>query len=300
MANFDPTKDSRNIDSTGEYSVDGRRRAFDWPEGMLEATENLLSETYININSLSIDSTSQNNTSQNVVSNLPQTLPKPDESILRNASRPKYSELCVRDPETGNISGYYDPSTLSPEYDAPRYVRLNYSTGVPVIDGVPFWERLPNEPMEYMEAFVHFRNQLAPRLVSKTAKHFNVSPRQLEVIAEMWMWNQRAEAFDGYIETYRTNQRKVEIVGVKAKHAKLADSLLQHIEPHLIELAKDASELEPDEMLNLMDRIIQLHRISHDLPANAPEKSSSNEEGVIINGDRPTVQIVQTKDWNPG
>lgn len=277
--------------------------SFDWDDDVVEATENLLSSHPLSVVEDPTNTQTQIGTSlAKVTANVPQ-------EVFARYSQPKYIEPVVRDPDSQKIVAYYDPITLAPEYDEPALIQLNYTHGYPAVNGSPFWERLPNEPVQYHQAYVHYLGQtvsdpsnedkkvMGARRLDMTAKNFQIAPRTLELVAEMWMWAQRAQAFDQYNARFAEAMQITVVNKMKSKHLELAEELFKKLRPELLDM--DLKELSPAQLQSLLDQVIKLERISNNLPGDEPEKAQDGGS-INISGEGQKVQIIQTKDWNPG
>ena len=226
------------------------------------------------------------------------TLP---EITTNKQTRNKFGELVVRDTETLQIQGYYDPKTLSPEYAKPRFIQVSWTTKFPMINGIPFWERIPNEVEDFYLAFCHYRDQLTPRLLSKTAQHFNIDPEILELTSQLWMWQDRVQEYDTYIAEYTKSMRSKEITLMETRHQKLAKKMLDLSEEAIEQF--DIDELSPAQLVAFLKAATDLERISLGLTADGKDNkkdSSNTDTGINLSGENQKVQIIQTKDWNPG
>lgn len=253
-----------------------------------------------------------------------------EDAVQVAAQEPKFRDIVIREDAnpSGRILGYYNPPSLSPEYPEPQLVKLSWSTKIPLINGIPFWERLPEEPQDYYEAFSHYRDQdptdpsninnsnnnqqyssvglgpyLGVRLLHKTANYFDMEPKKLEEIAELWMWPQRVETYESFGDLLVQQH--------KAKKIKIMDSaqltLAQKIREKAMEAfeALDIDRLSPNQIREYLKTASEFERLALGLPEHEPaegnpsdnKKFGNNTPGIEVSGENQKVQIIYDNNW---
>jgi len=255
-------------------------RDLQWEPEIIEATRSLVNRPLPQILTSSNSSTNPNSPNS---PNSPNT--------------PKYRDSTIRDPNTARIIGYYDPKTLTAEYTMPELVKVSWTTGVPLVKGIPIWERLPNEPIAYYKAFEHFREQHSPRLLHKTARNFGADPEVVEIVSELWLWNQRVECYDQFSSILLEQERAKKIVVMESEHTKVADKLFQKTQEALDNL--DPDDLNPAQILAFLRSATELQRLALGLPKDEPKdtnkESTPNNPNINVSGDK--VQINFDPNW---
>jgi hypothetical protein len=78
---------------------------------------------------------------------------------------------------------------------------VEFEDDLPVIDGVPIWERLDGEKIDYYKIFKEYRDMryidtsdLATRSMARLAEKLNVSGRLLSILARIYHWVIRVRA----------------------------------------------------------------------------------------------------------
>jgi hypothetical protein len=231
----------------------------------------------------------------------------------------------------GELEGYWDPASLSDEYDNPKLVPLRYDEGFPTIEdtGVPFWERLENEPPRYYEAFKRYRdypyttvtaanasqasnltkNRLAQhkkRTLAKTAELLRTSSSTLATLAALYYWQYRASAYDRYRDEEAQIQLRADAVEMELTHAGIARRLLDKVTSALDEM--EPEELTPQMMVEWLKSGVHLERLSRGKDPSKPASGSQGDSfgndarqknGVSIGTNQGTVQVqvIHTEEW---
>lgn len=141
-------------------------------------------------------------------------------------------------------------------------MQVSYLEGLPTVDGLPIWEKLENEPIEYYQLFKRYRSMKdakTQRAVYKLALESGMEARQLEILRQTYHWNVRVEAYDTYLAQEREVQLELRRQEIEGKHANTAEKLYklssQYIEEH-------PELLTPKLALQMLDMAIKLERTS--------------------------------------
>lgn len=160
-------------------------------------------------------------------------------------------------------------------------VPISFMEGFPTVDGVPLWERLPSEPMEYFDllrAYIKLGATDGKRRIDVLATRANLNPKAVGVVAKLWHWPARVHAYDVYKEMERQAVRMHEMHEMEGKHGKAADKVfelcLSFIETH-------HAELTPKSALDWFKMATELKRLSLGLPRNEPVGAQANGGGTI-------------------
>lgn len=219
--------------------------------------------------------------------------------------------LCYVDPQCimANYS-HLDPQETT-LHDVPDAITpLYYQDGYPTTpDGVPFWERLDNEPVPYYEYFKSFRDDtyikslqtdngnntkvgsfvsksVGARLLTRVANRVCVDRQILKTVSELYHWRLRAEAYDTFNKGELEKLRSAEVQYMQNKHMAAAEYIF---DKSLKWLEQNHEELNPNSALQWFQTAVELHRLSLGLPKDKPEQG----EGEAHVDRRPWVQINQ-------
>lgn len=107
---------------------------------------------------------------------------------------------------------------------------VDFEDGIPIIDGVPIWERLDGEPIDYYKLFKEYREQLyilGARAVAKIAATWNILGRNLSALAKVYHWQLRCRAYDLCKRVEEDRIRQFAIAALETKHSKAADTMME-------------------------------------------------------------------------
>lgn len=166
------------------------------------------------------------------------------------------------------------------------FLPLRYIDGYPSTPwGVPYWERLDGEPIEYFDLFRAYREstylgQLKgnnPHTALKTARSIyalaersNIDRQTLLIVAVLYHWHDRARAYDKY-NLWQLEQRKLaEQVYMENEHAAAARRIFKN---SLNYLESNLDQLNPKTALEWFQAAVQLERLSLGMDPTKPPQS---------------------------
>jgi hypothetical protein len=174
-------------------------------------------------------------------------------------------------------------------------IDIDYIEGLPVINGLPFWERLDCEPLDYYNLFKLYRNQKEQssdftrsfeNLISQA--NTNLTLGYIAAVAKIYHWRDRIKAYDQYrnllVENEKENLTKI----MNGRHQKTAEKMWTLCEQYLTDLADNKDKLltfKPSEFKALLIEARKLERLSLGLPGDRPpqEKQSPTQNTEITN-----------------
>jgi hypothetical protein len=166
---------------------------------------------------------------------------------------------------------------------------IDYLDGVPIVGGLPFWERLDCEPLDYYRLFKTYRDYklIEPkRSFEKLEADTNTPRPYLYALSKVYHWQQRALAFDIYKmdEIERERNRQVSIM--ENKHKKAAERIFEICTTYL-EVMEETGLLaaySPKEMQGWAELAIKLERLSLGLSPDKPiTKEDTEKVKQIVN-----------------
>lgn len=189
-------------------------------------------------------------------------------------------------PSDSNVAwptAYIDPALVAKGEVLSAPVPLSYLEGYPTVDGIPFWERLENEPIEYFKLFKAYRDmkdkqtmRSVPELAKQVGRHANVIMR----LGALYHWQLRTKAYDYFrnmeIQMYRIR----EIERVQNDHAATAKSLRGLAMSYLND---NAELMTPKNAIDLMKLAVELERLSVGMSPNKPDTEVAAQRGPTIN-----------------
>lgn len=154
------------------------------------------------------------------------------------------------------------------------FVNIEFEDGIPVIDGVPFWERLDGERIDYYKIFKEYRDMkytdelgYEARSIAKLADNMKVPGRLLTILSKIYHWTPRTKAFDIYKARQFELQKAKQREQLESKHAKTANELLEQA---LSYIQKHPNALNPKVALQMIELGMKYGRISVGLQGDKP------------------------------
>lgn len=151
-------------------------------------------------------------------------------------------------------------------------VPIEYAEGYPVVDGLPFWDRLGGELLEYYNLFKHYRDQKlksAVRSYREVGDQVHLPLDYIVGLSKAFHWRARVKAFDLYMIMEREARRTREMVLLEGKHLKAAEDIFDVCMKFI---RKDDAEkqLSAKSALEWFEAAIKLGRLSLGLPPDKP------------------------------
>lgn len=217
--------------------------------------------------------------------------------------------------EEGIPAGFYRadlvPYELPPSQAAlpssteAAFTPLNHQEGFPALpDGRPFWHKLDYESPGAFAAFEVYVNAansgpryLAALLHSPELQRLYGDALSLDLLQEMhvlYYWKDRARAFDLFQEAAYRHLRTRRAQKMEDYHFLQSEALLQKVFQALS--TEDTFEVmrhEPKLLLEAMDKLIKVQRVSAGLPTTAPGSSVKGSEEVPTSFEMVMRQVTQ-------
>lgn len=172
-------------------------------------------------------------------------------------------------------------------------IELDYLEGYPVVNGLPFWEKLDGEPIDYYKVFKYYRDSKETKGVRSfkdTSEHEEVNLKVVTALAKVYLWKVRVKSFDFYKEQIRETIKHNEIRQMEDRHTKTAENLFQLASDRIENILKSKEEgikilTSVKDLVTVTDLAIKLERISRGLPSDKPmsEEEKQNAVGTVIN-----------------
>lgn len=163
-------------------------------------------------------------------------------------------------------------------------VDVDYDDGLPIVGGVPLWERLDGESVEYYKLFKEYREALyvsGARAIAKLSETFKIAGKYLNALAKVYHWQLRCKAYDAFKRMERERKRMFEIEKLESKHAKAADAMMEQA---LTYLENHPEQMNPKVAVQMMQLAMKAGRLALGLN---PDKPGSNDG-------TPNISIHQT------
>lgn len=173
-------------------------------------------------------------------------------------------------------SAVVDQETLDSILDAAT-IHLDYHHGYPTLrGGMPFWTQLGYESAEAFGAFAAYIEQPGARTFIGMSAY---SPDLLAEWFHIYCWVHRAKAYDMFRITHHTRMRVHRIMNTEDNHYLESVKIFQKlVNAFHGKTAEDLQAMEPHFIVNSLEKIAKLQRISAGLPsAGAPESAKVDQ-----------------------
>ena len=174
-------------------------------------------------------------------------------------------------------------------------IAIDYLEGFPVVNGLPFWERLDCEPLDYYKLFKIYRNQKntdSTRSFEKLIEQTTTKIGYLYALSKIYHWQDRCKAFDLFNSFLIDKERSKAIKIMEGKHKKTAEKMWELCEKYLTELEDKPDKLlnfKPAEFKSLLVEARKLERLSLGLSGDRPPAQPTTIEKTTINVDSKTM-----------
>lgn len=152
---------------------------------------------------------------------------------------------------------------------------VEYDDGVPLIDGLPIWERFEGELVDYYKLFKEYREMKynsGTRAISKLAATHSIAGKHLGALSKMYHWQLRCRAYDLNREMEFERQRMFDARKLESRHKKATDKMLDqamtYFEDH-------PEQMDPKTALQMVQLAMKAGRLAHGLH---PEKPAGEDE----------------------
>lgn len=183
-------------------------------------------------------------------------------------------------------------TALLPSNIDAAFTQLNYQEGFPSLpDGRPFWHKWDLESPEAFAAFEVYVSsaesgprQLSSLLLSVELQRLygeRLTVSYLRELYTIYYWKERSKAFDLYQEAAYRHIRTRRAQSMENYHYLQAEALLTKVFQALgNEETFEALRHDPGQLLNAMDKLVKIQRISVGLPSTAPAESLKLQEST--------------------
>lgn len=158
-------------------------------------------------------------------------------------------------------------------------LNVDFEEGVPLVEGLPIWERFDGELLDYYKLFKEYREMLyvsGTRAITKLANSSTIEGKILNTLSKAYHWQLRCKAYDAYRAMEREKKRLFEMSKLESKHSEAAASLLErslaYIEDH-------PEQLNPKVALQMFQIAVKTGRLALGL---SPDKPGAGDGGPQI------------------
>lgn len=178
-------------------------------------------------------------------------------------------------------------------------VTVEYTDGIPSVDGLPVWERMEGEPLHYYDVFKEYRDMVklsGTRALSKLAIKYDVPGKVLSALSKVYHWQLRCRLFDSYEAMIRERKRQFDIEQLESRHSKAAAILL---EQGLAFVENHPEQLNPKVAIQMIEVGMKAGRLALGLAGDKVASVGAPAANININqtmssaSDGGTIEITQ-------
>lgn len=175
---------------------------------------------------------------------------------------------------------------------------IEYMDSTPTINGLPVWDRLPGERVDYYNVFKLYRDSryflietgeyaVVNRTLAGLSRQLNIPGVILSYISKLYSWKARCTLYDQYMETEMQKRRVQNEVLLRNDHMAVAQKLCKKAWDYL---DRNFTKLNPKEALQALELGIKYSRISAGLLPDKP--------GATVAGNQTNLSIYNTTTNN--
>lgn len=188
-----------------------------------------------------------------------------------------------------DTAGCYEDMTDEQKMRATH--RVDYLGIVPTIEGMPIWDRLPNERMDYYIAFKMYRDSkftsldssdylVTSRNIRSFSKDIAVPANFILYLSRMYSWEERLRAYDIWIDIQIEEQKHRNIAYMQNKHMHIAEDLCAKA---LNYLDMNIGALKPRDAIQMLELGMKFARASVGLDTPGRGSVPIGQKNVTIN-----------------
>lgn len=154
-------------------------------------------------------------------------------------------------------------------------LNVEFDQGMPLIEGLPIWERFEGETIDNYKLFKEYRESMyetGSRVVSKIAARHNLPGKFLHTIAKSYHWQMRCRSYDLHKKQEFARNKAFEIEKLATKHTKAADFLMEEA---LAYLEDHPEQLNPKVALEMLQVGMKAGRLALGLSGDKPVEGGS-------------------------
>jgi hypothetical protein len=159
-----------------------------------------------------------------------------------------------------------------------------------LIDGVPVWERLEGERLDFYNLFKLYRDAryglldtgdyiLCNRSMAGLARKLNISPALVSTISKIYNWATRCAYYDKYFEMEVARRRQMEVQILQQDHLKFATTL---VDKAMSFFEKKADQITPKDAIAMAELGFKISRLSLGLAPDKPVSGGNQASQPLL------------------
>ena len=205
-----------------------------------------------------------------------------------------------------------DPNVVPQRVIEKAQIAIEDIDGIPAVNGLPLWERLDCESLDFYKLFKIYREQKTvgiktesdnvryQRSFENLKEITGFTRKALYAISKVYHWQMRVSLYDSYRENFieKENDRMINLM--ETRHIAAAKNIFEKCLKYFTEIDdKKLSKLAPKDVLSWWNEATKLERLSRGLPGDkiAIEKKDSKTVN-ITRIDNKTLNVNNPKPDN--
>jgi len=206
-----------------------------------------------------------------------------------------------------------DPNVVPQRVIEKAQIAIEDIDGIPAVNGLPLWERLDCESLDFYKLFKIYREQ---KTVGITTENNNVryqrsfenlkeitgfTRKALYAISKVYHWQMRVSLYDSYRENFIAKEKNHMISLMETKHQNAAETIFEKCVKYFTDIDEDKlKKLSPKDVLGWWNEATKLQRLSLGMPGDkiAIEKKGGGKTVSITNIDNKTLNVNNAKPDN--
>ena len=191
--------------------------------------------------------------------------------------------ICFINPATlaTNIPFCDSPNDLTEDIVKESTIQLEFTDDMALVDGLPIWERLEGERIDFYQLFKVYRDMrytvttdgdyfLLNRSMAKLSRLTQIPAKLINCLAKIYNWALRVSYYDVYMEkqAYKRHCAKVQLM--ESDHFRISTQLMNKAYNYL---QSNIAKLTPKDALQMLQLGLEYSRLSAGLNRDKPSSS---------------------------
>lgn len=166
---------------------------------------------------------------------------------------------------------------------------LEYMDQIAMLEGIPVWDILPGERVDFYNVFKLYRDSryflldtgeyvINNRTIAGLSKQLGVSGSILTYISKLYSWQDRCVLYDAYMSSEMQKRKAQQEVMLCNEHLKMAQQLTSKAWDRL---TKQINNLNPKELLQMFELGIKYSRISAGMLSDKPDNTIPTKQTTL-------------------
>ena len=163
---------------------------------------------------------------------------------------------------------------------------IEYMDNIATVDGIPAWDILPGERVDFHNVFKLYRDSryflldtgeyaISNRTVAGLAKQLGMPGSSLTYISKLYSWADRCALYDVYMEAEMQKRKAQQGIMIRNEHLKMSQQLASKAWD---KLSKQINNLGPKELIKVLELGIKYSRISAGMLPDKPGEAVTSKQ----------------------